>query len=204
MPFRQATNWTNANINWALWNKFQWNSNQNKKNSWKMGLNMSSAKWQPFCPEGIRKSCFRYGFYWVLNAWLRWKIVPILKSHTTPIPRHQRQPVGWGVYCECFLVLGNIYLVLTAPHCNWIAIFMAFFVPNILENIIVNSEKHLLCNLSYLVDECTGLGLDPRDVADNFTNKMSGYLYMYAMILSSNTTNTMYTMCWLCNSWGAI
>ena len=90
-------------------------------------------------------------------------------------------------------ILESIDLVIVAP-----------LVPNILENIIVNSEKHVLCNLSYLVDEYTGLGLAPGDVPDNFTSKISGYLYMCGMILWSNTPNTMYTEYWLCNSWGPI
>ena len=127
-------------------------------------------------------------------------IVQTLKSHKTP--HTSSSLVNYGI--TIVGILESIDFVIVAPHCNWITIFMACLVPNILENIIVNSEKHLLCNFSYLVDECTGLGLDPRDVPDNFTSKMLCYLYMCGMILSSNTTNTMYTGYWLCNSWGPI
>ena len=41
-------------VNWTIWNTLKWKSNQNKKNYSfkKVRLNISSAKWWPFCPWG--------------------------------------------------------------------------------------------------------------------------------------------------------
>ena len=78
-------------IVWILWNKLQWNSNQNANLFiMKMHLKMSSAKWRPFSPERdelkwdhkhLCNCCYKCIVYTCLNSWhLSWYNFIYVKS----------------------------------------------------------------------------------------------------------------------------
>ena len=64
-------------VNWTLWNKLQWNWNQNSNFSFlKMYLKMLSAKWRPFCSgRWVNiKSTRHFCLVWLKISFLFWHL----------------------------------------------------------------------------------------------------------------------------------
>ena len=88
----QAINWTDHTdlyrpyrliVNWTLRNKFQWNLNRNSNIFIQENpLEMSSAKWRPFCPGGDEFLC-------------QWRPMGQYPNHI----KNQGTPSGVNQYC---------------------------------------------------------------------------------------------------------